>query len=74
MGIPHGHWKVTTLVSGLGLGGIVAPMVLVEFLRRSRPRLSEEGLEKTCAMGAVQQGSDSSHSWISLWGSGHLLS
>ena len=28
VGIPHGHWKVTTLVSGLGLGGIVAPMVL----------------------------------------------
>ena len=27
-GIPHGHWKVTTFLSGLGLGGIVAPLVL----------------------------------------------
>jgi transposase len=28
VGIPHGHWKVTTLVSGLSLQGILAPMVL----------------------------------------------
>lgn len=27
-GIPHGHWKTTTFVAGLRLGGIVAPMVL----------------------------------------------
>ena len=26
--IPHGHWKTTTFVAGLRLGGIVAPMVL----------------------------------------------
>lgn len=24
--IPHGHWKTTTLVAGLTLGGIIAPM------------------------------------------------
>lgn len=28
MGVPHGHWKTTTLVAGLSLQGIVAPMVL----------------------------------------------
>lgn len=27
-GIPHGHWKTTTLVAGLRLTGIAAPMVL----------------------------------------------
>ena len=27
-GIPHGHWKTTTFVAGLRLGGIAAPMVL----------------------------------------------
>lgn len=27
-GIPHGHWKTTTFVAGLRLGGMVAPMVL----------------------------------------------
>ncbi len=27
-GVPHGHWKTTTLVAGLRLGGIVAPFVL----------------------------------------------
>ena len=27
-GIPHGHWKTTTLVAGLRPTGIVAPMVL----------------------------------------------
>ena len=27
-GVPHGHWKTTTFVAGLRLGGIVAPMVL----------------------------------------------
>ena len=27
-GIPHGHWKTTTLVAGLRLDGIAAPMVL----------------------------------------------
>lgn len=26
--VPHGHWKTTTLVAGLSLKGIVAPMVL----------------------------------------------
>jgi len=26
--IPHGHWKTTTFVAGLRLGGMVAPMVL----------------------------------------------
>ena len=28
MGVPHGHWKTTTLVAGLSLRGIVAPFVL----------------------------------------------
>ena len=27
-GIPHGHWKTTTLVAGLRLSGITAPMLL----------------------------------------------
>jgi transposase len=27
-GIPHGHWKTTTLVCGIGIDGMVAPMVL----------------------------------------------
>jgi transposase len=27
-GIPHGHWKTTTLVAGLRLTGMVAPMAL----------------------------------------------
>ncbi len=26
--IPHGHWRTTTLVAGLRLGGIDAPMVI----------------------------------------------
>ena len=26
--VPHGHWKTTTLVAGLRLGGLTAPMVL----------------------------------------------
>ncbi len=26
--VPHGHWKTTTLVAGLRLTGIVAPLVL----------------------------------------------
>ena len=26
--IPHGHWKTTTLVAGLSIDGIVAPMVM----------------------------------------------
>lgn len=26
--VPHGHWKTTTFIAGLRLGGIVAPMVL----------------------------------------------
>ena len=26
-GIPHGHWKTTTLVSAIGIGGMVAPLV-----------------------------------------------
>ena len=28
MGVPHGHWKTTTLVAGLSLPGIVATTVL----------------------------------------------
>ena len=28
MAVPHGHWKTTTLIAGLRLSGIVAPMVL----------------------------------------------
>jgi transposase len=28
MGVPHGHRKTTTLVAGLRMGGMVAPMVL----------------------------------------------
>ncbi len=28
MGIPHGHWKTTTFVTGLRTTGIVAPLVL----------------------------------------------
>jgi transposase len=27
-GVPHNHWKTTTFVAGLRLGGMVAPMVL----------------------------------------------
>jgi DDE superfamily endonuclease len=26
--IPHGHWKTTTFIGGLRLGGMTAPMVL----------------------------------------------
>jgi len=26
--VPHGHWKTTTLVAGLRLGGMTAPMVI----------------------------------------------
>ena len=26
--VPHGHWKTTTLVAGLTLDGVVAPMTL----------------------------------------------
>jgi len=28
MGVPHGHWKTTTVVAGLSLRGMVAPFVL----------------------------------------------
>ena len=28
MGFPHGHHKITTLVAGLRMTGMVAPMVL----------------------------------------------
>jgi transposase len=28
MAVPHGHWKTTTLVAGLGVRGVVAPWVL----------------------------------------------
>src|SRR5215213_2549500 len=28
IGIPHGHWRTTTFVAGLRLGGFTAPMVL----------------------------------------------
>ena len=27
-GVPHGHWKTTTFVAGLRLGGLSAPMLL----------------------------------------------
>jgi hypothetical protein len=27
-GLPHGHWRTTTFVAGLRLGGIDAPMVI----------------------------------------------
>lgn len=27
-GVPHGHWRTTTFVAGLRLGGIDAPMVI----------------------------------------------
>ena len=26
--VPHGHWKTTTLVAGLRLGGLMAPMIV----------------------------------------------
>lgn len=26
--VPHGHWKTTTFVAGLSLGGMIAPFVL----------------------------------------------
>ena len=26
--VPHGHWKLTTFVAALGLGGLAAPMVI----------------------------------------------
>jgi hypothetical protein len=26
--VPHGHWKTSTLVAGLRLDGIVAPLVI----------------------------------------------
>jgi len=28
VGVPHGHWKTTTLVCGISIKGIIAPMVL----------------------------------------------
>jgi transposase len=28
VGVPHGHWKTTTFVGGLTLGGMIAPFVL----------------------------------------------
>jgi transposase len=28
MGVPHGHWKTTTVVAGLSLRGMIAPFVL----------------------------------------------
>jgi hypothetical protein len=28
VGVPHGHWKTTTLVGALTLRGFIAPMVL----------------------------------------------
>ncbi|WP_349370162.1 transposase [Salinarimonas sp.] len=27
-GIPHGHWRTTTFVAGLRIGGIDAPMLI----------------------------------------------
>jgi len=35
MGIPHGHWKTTTLVAGLRLDGIVAPFVIDRAINRT---------------------------------------
>jgi len=26
--VPHGHWKTTTFIAGLRLGGLTAPMVI----------------------------------------------
>ena len=34
MPLPFGHWKTTTLVAGLSLSGIVAPMVLDRAINR----------------------------------------
>ena len=34
MPLPFGHWKTTTLVAGLSLAGIVAPMVLDRAINR----------------------------------------
>ena len=28
VGVPHGHWKTTTIVAGLSLRGMIAPFVL----------------------------------------------
>ena len=28
VGVPHGHWKTTTLVCCIGINGVIAPMVL----------------------------------------------
>jgi hypothetical protein len=28
MDMPHGHWKTTTFVAGLGLNGMIAPLVV----------------------------------------------
>lgn len=28
VGVPHGHWKTTTFVAGLRIGGMIAPWVL----------------------------------------------
>ncbi len=35
MPLPFGHWKTTTLVAGLSLSGIVAPMVLDRAINRT---------------------------------------
>ena len=35
VGVPHGHWKTTTLVAGLRLSGIVAPFVLDGAINRT---------------------------------------
>ena len=37
MGFPHGHRKTTTLVAGLRMTGMVAPMVLDGPINGSRP-------------------------------------
>jgi len=34
-GVPHGHWKTTTLVAGLRASGLVAPFVLDGPINRS---------------------------------------
>jgi len=42
MGFPHGHRKTTTLVAGLRLDGMVAPMVLDGPINGVRHRRSDQ--------------------------------
>ena len=41
LAVPHGRWKTTTLVAGLGWGGIVAPWVLEGPINGVRHRRSD---------------------------------